>query len=141
MSASREVSAGASEIFEVIADPSRQPEFDGNDNLATAAVGQRVCSVGDVFAVTLTEGAVRENHVVEFDEGRLIAWKPAKQGGVPIGHLWRWELTPLGASRSLVVRTYDWSELFDESRLPRARATTTERLGASIDGLGKLFER
>ncbi len=31
--------------------------------------------------MTLTNGGVRENHVVEFDEGRCMAWKPAEPGG------------------------------------------------------------
>ena len=34
VSVSREVRASSDRIFELIADPSRQPEWDGNDNLA-----------------------------------------------------------------------------------------------------------
>src|ERR687892_631969 len=102
-SASRELRAAPDRIFELIAEPSRHPEWDGNDNLAEAAPGQRVRSVGDVFSMTLTMGSVRENHIVEFTEGRLIAWKPAEPGQAPIGHLWRWEVEPIGDERSLVV--------------------------------------
>ncbi|MGH9276314.1 MAG: SRPBCC family protein [Acidimicrobiales bacterium] len=138
--ASREVHAPASRIFELIADPSRQPAWDGNDNLAHAADGQRVRSVGDVFAMTVTKGTVRENHVVEFEEGRRIAWKPAEPGQPPVGHLWRWEVTPLDDDRSLVVHTYDWTDLHDEARQVRARATTNDRLAASIDRLAALVE-
>jgi uncharacterized protein YndB with AHSA1/START domain len=139
-SASREVRAAPDRIFELIADPSRQPEWDGNDNLADAARGQRVRSVGDVFSMTLTRGSVRENHVVEFVEGRRIAWKPAEPGQAPIGHLWRWEIEPIDDERSLVVHTYDWTDLHDESRYQRARATTSERLAGSIDRLAALVE-
>jgi uncharacterized protein YndB with AHSA1/START domain len=138
--ASREVRAAPGRIFEMIADPSRQPAWDANDNLAKAAPGQRVRSVGDVFAMTLTKGSVRENHVVEFEEGRLIAWKPAEPGQPPVGHLWRWEIEPIDDERSLVTHTYDWTGLEDESRFPRARATTSERLAASIDRLATLVE-
>jgi hypothetical protein len=87
--ASRDVSAGAGETFELIADPSQQPRWDGNDNLLEAPNGQRVRAVGDVFTMTLTGGQVRENHVVEFDEGLRIAWRPAEPGQEPPGHLWR----------------------------------------------------
>lgn len=73
VTASRELRTAPSRIFELIADPSRQPAWDGNDNLASAAPGQRVRSVGDVFLMTLTKGSVREKHVVEFVEGRFIA--------------------------------------------------------------------
>lgn len=135
VSASREISAPAQRIFEFIADPARQPQWDGNDNLAEAQEGQRVRAVGDVFTMTTTKGQVRENHVVEFIEGRLIAWRPSEPGGEPPGHLWRWELQPVDDSRTLVTHTYDWTQLTDEKRLPRARATTADKLQSSVDRL------
>jgi uncharacterized protein YndB with AHSA1/START domain len=139
--ASREVSAPAARIFELIADPARQPRWDGNDNLAEAFAGQRVRAVGDVFTMTLTkDGAVRENHVVEFAEGRRIAWRPAEPGQVPPGHLWRWELEPIDASSTRVTHTYDWTELTDAGRYRRARKTTPEKLRASLDRLAALAE-
>jgi uncharacterized protein YndB with AHSA1/START domain/catechol 2,3-dioxygenase-like lactoylglutathione lyase family enzyme len=138
--ASRVVAAPADVVFALVADPAQQPGWDGNDNLGSAAVGQRVRGVGDVFTMTLVRGAVRENHVVEFDEGRLIAWRPAEPGGVPPGHLWRWELEPLTDGRTRVTHTYDWTELEDEQRLAKASATTTAMLKASLDRLAVLAE-
>jgi uncharacterized protein YndB with AHSA1/START domain len=140
VSASREIAAAPELIFELIADPAQQPRWDGNDNLRAAPAGQRVTRKGEVFIMTLTGGATRENHVVEFDEGRRIAWTPAEPGRRPPGHLWRWELEPVGASRTRVTCTYDWSRLTDRKRLPRARATTAERLTASLDLLAAIAE-
>ena len=140
VSASRDIAGSADRIFELIADPTQQPRWDGNDNLSQAPPGQRVHGVGEVFTMTTTTGNVRENHVVEFEEGRRIAWKPAEPGGEPIGHLWRWELEPIDASRTRVRHTYDWTQLKDEQRLPRARATTDDRLRASLDRLAALVE-
>jgi uncharacterized protein YndB with AHSA1/START domain len=140
VSASRDVGAPADRVFALIADPARQPEWDGNDNLSEAAPGQRVCAVGDVFVMTTTKGSVRENHVVEFEEGRRIAWMPSEPGQPPPGHLWRWELEPLDDERCLVTHTYDWTNLTDETRLPRARATTVDRLANSVDRLAALAE-
>jgi len=140
-SASREIAASADRIFELIADPVQHPRFDGNDNLVAAVDGRRVTAVGDVFAMTTTKGNTRENHVVEFEEGRRIAWTPAEPGQEPPGHLWRWELEPIDPSRTRVVHTYDWTRLTDEKRIPRARATTADRLRASIDRLAALVER
>jgi uncharacterized protein YndB with AHSA1/START domain len=114
VSATREIAAGAGQIFELIADPAAQPRWDGNDNLASAPAGQRVRRPGDVFAMTLTRGEIRENHVVEFE--------------------------PVDASRTRVTHTYDWTRLTDEGRLPRARATTADRLRASLDRLAALAE-
>jgi hypothetical protein len=78
--------------------------------------------------------------VVEFEEGRRIAWLPAEAGKRPPGHLWRWELQPAAPSRTRVTHTYDWTQLTDPKRLPRARATTAERLRASLDQLAALAE-
>jgi uncharacterized protein YndB with AHSA1/START domain len=140
VSVSREITAGPGPIFELIADPAQQPRWDGNDNLAEAAAGQRVHGVGDVFTMTITSGEVRENHVVEFDEGRRIAWTPAEPGQQPPGHLWRWELEPAGPSSTRVTHVYDWTRLADEKRLRRARATTADKLSASLDRLAALAE-
>jgi uncharacterized protein YndB with AHSA1/START domain len=139
--ASREVAAPAAAIFELIADPAQQPRWDGNDNLDAAPEGQRVRAVGDVFTMRLTLGAMRQNHVVEFDEGRLIAWRPSEPGATPPGHLWRWELEPVDGTHTRVIHTYDWSVLTDEKRMERARATTADRLQASLDRLAALAEQ
>jgi uncharacterized protein YndB with AHSA1/START domain len=141
LSASREIAAGADQIFELIADPSQQPRWDGNDNLANAEAGQRVRGLGDVFTMTLTNGGVRENHVVEFAQARRIAWTPATAGERPAGHLWRWELEPLGDTRTRVTHTYDWSRLTDPHRLARARGMTADNLQASLDRLADVAEQ
>jgi uncharacterized protein YndB with AHSA1/START domain len=140
VSATRMISASAERIFELIADPSRQPRWDGNDNLASAAAGQRVRRVGDVFKTTLTNGAVRENHVVEFIEGSQIAWCPAEPRRQPPGHLWRWELSQINPTLTSVTHTYDWTALTDSTRLARARSTTADMLRASIDRLAVLAQ-
>ena len=139
-SASREIAATADTVFELIADPAQQPRWDGNDNLSEAAGGQRVRAVGDVFAMTITSGNVRENHVVEFVEGRRIAWRPSVPGQAPPGHLWRWELEPIDSAHTRVTHTYDWTQLTDPKRIPRAQATTADKLRASIDRLAALAE-
>jgi uncharacterized protein YndB with AHSA1/START domain len=140
-SATRVMAAHAAKVFELIADPAQQPWWDGNDNLAKALDARRVRALGDVFTMTTTKGNIRENHVVEFEEGRRVAWKPAEPGQEPPGHLWRWELEPIDPTHTRVTHTYDWTQLTDEKRLPRARATTAGRLQASLDRLAALAER
>jgi uncharacterized protein YndB with AHSA1/START domain len=141
VSASRDIAAPAEKIFELVADPSQQPRWDGNDNLSEAPAGQRVHAVGEVFVMTTTKGNIRENHVVEFVEGRRIAWRPAEPGQAPPGHLWRWVLEPIDAARTRVTHTYDWTRLTDQSRIRRAQATTADRLRASLDRLAALAEQ
>ncbi|MFX0537659.1 SRPBCC family protein [Ornithinimicrobium sp. Y1847] len=138
--AEREIAAPAEQIFELIADPARQPEWDGNDNLDQAPQGQRVRAVGEVFTMNLTNGKTRENLVSEFEEGRLIAWQPGSPGAGPAGHLWRWELEPLDEGSTLVTHIYDWSKLTDPARMERAKGTTSRMLQASIDRLAQVAE-
>lgn len=141
VSATRVITASAARIFELIADPALQPSWDGNNNLASSAPGQRVQRVGDVFKTTLTSGAVRENHVVEFIEGSKIAWRPAEPKRQPPGHLWRWELNPINATLTSVTHTYDWTALTDSTRLAKARSTTPDMLRESMDRLAMIAQQ
>ena len=140
ISTEREIALPAAEIFKLIADPSRHPQFDGNDNLAHADQGQRINRVGQSFTMELTSGKQRVNEIVEFEEGRVIAWKPAPVGEEAPGHLWRWELEPIDNVTTLVRHTYDWSQLTDESRFDRARANTKEALDRSVTKLAEVAE-
>jgi len=140
ISAEQEITLPAAPIFKLLADPARHSQIDANDNVAHADQGQRISVVGQTFTVELTNGQKRENHVVEFDEGRLIAWKPAPAGEEPRGHIWRWELEPVDDMTTLVRHIYDWTQLTDETRFERARANTEETLAASIAKLAEVAE-
>lgn len=140
ISAQGVVDASAPRIFDLIADPARQPQWDGNDNLSTAQSSARVTAVGDVFTMVLTNGKVRQNHVVEFAENELIGWKPSAVDQPQSGHLWRWELERLDDGRTKVTHTYDWTALDDPKRLEKARGTTSDMLSASIDRLRQLAQ-
>ena len=76
VSATRDVAAPADRIFELIADPTLQPRWDGNDNLDEIVRGERVRAVGEIFSMRTMKGKVRDNLVVDFEEGRRIAWRP-----------------------------------------------------------------
>ncbi|WP_440312183.1 SRPBCC family protein [Leucobacter chromiireducens] len=139
VSAERVVAAPPERVFELIADPAQQPRWDGNENLAEAAAGQRVHGVGDVFIMTNVGDRVRQNRIVEFAEGRRIAWLPSPVGEAEPGHLWRWELEPV-AEGTLVRHTFDWSGLTDSTRFARAQQNTAAALLSSIDRLAALAE-
>lgn len=136
----REISASAARIFELIADPVSQPLWDFNDNLGTAIEGQRIRAVGDVFLMRLTTGSIRKNPVVEFEEVRRIAWKPSELGQDQPGHLWRWKLESLGPELARVTQSYDCTRLRESEpvRMRRARWTTAGRLQASTERLAAL---
>lgn len=139
VSAERVIAAPPERVFELIADPAQQPTWDGNDNLAAAAPGQRVHRVGDVFIMTNVGDRVRQNRIVEFEEGRRIAWLPSPVGETEPGHLWRWELEPTDQG-TLVRHTFDWSGLADPTRVARAQQNTAAALLVSIDRLAAIAE-
>ncbi|MGC7097833.1 hypothetical protein ACPZ19_24450 [Amycolatopsis lurida] len=60
---------------------------------------------GARFGMDMEMGASYKilNTVVEFEEGRLIAWRHFN------GHRRRWALTPLDGGRTRVTETFDWS--------------------------------
>ncbi len=141
VTAERTVRAPAPEIFEWIAEPTRQPGWDGNDNLDVATTAERVRAVGDVFGMRTNKGKSKENRIVAFEEGRTIAWLTADAGHEPPGHIWRRDLEPLDDGTTRVIHTYDWTGVTDEARWPRHRQTTPANLLASIDRLAAVVER
>ncbi|MCY1158385.1 MAG: polyketide cyclase, partial [Citricoccus sp.] len=50
------------------------------------------------------------------------------------------DLEPADEGTTLVRHTYDWTQLSDETRFPRALATTRSTLMASVDRLAALAE-
>jgi len=113
ISLSRTVAAPADRIFDLLADPGRHPELDGSGSVrASLSKGPRRLSLGARFGMRMRLGLPYTilNTVVEFEEGRLIAWRHFS------GHRWRWQLTDLGDGRTEVTETFDWST----ARSPRA---------------------
>ena len=109
---SRTMAAPACEIFEILADPARHPDIDGSGSVRSARTGTPArLSLGARFAMDMHIGARYRitNQVVEFEEGRRIAWRHFN------GHVWRYVLTPEAASstgvgengRTLVTEQWD----------------------------------
>ncbi len=53
VSASRRIDAPVGEIFKLLADPDRHPEFDGSGMLQPGAGNEVVAGVGDVFVMKM----------------------------------------------------------------------------------------
>jgi uncharacterized protein YndB with AHSA1/START domain len=106
ISSSRTVAAPADRIFDLLADPARHPELDGSGSVrASLGQGPGRLSLGARFGMRMRLGVPYTilNTVVEFEEGRLIAWRHFS------GHRWRWRLVDLGDGRTEVTETFDWS--------------------------------
>lgn len=90
VSASRLIAADAQRLFDLVADPTMHPVIDGSGSVRNVKGGRRKLALGDRFTANMRIGLpyVITNTVVEYEEGRRIAW--AHFGG----WRWRWEFEP-----------------------------------------------
>ena len=105
VSRTREINAPAEEIFELLADPRRHHEIDGSGSVQAANVNAPArLSLGAKFGMNMKIGLPYRitNTVVEFEEGRRIAWRHFG------GHVWRYILEPT-ATGTTVTEQFDWT--------------------------------
>lgn len=142
VSVSRTIAAPPAVIFDVLADPSKHRLIDGSDTVRESTGETHRLAMGSKFGMRMRIGIPYsiKNTVVEFEEGRRIAWQHFGH------HIWRYELETVdGGTR--VTETFDWekarSPRFIElmkypEKHPAAMARTLERLDELVtsDGSG-----
>ena len=135
VSRSAVVPASPQEVFALLADPRRHAEIDGSGTVQAALSAPERLGPGATFRMRMRLGVpyVIANTVVEFEEGRRIAWRHLGH------HVWRYELEPVdGGTR--VTETFDWAP----SRTPKVLELTgiPARNARSIDAtLSRLVAR
>jgi hypothetical protein len=104
VSTSRVIAAEPQALFDVVADPSLHHVIDGSGSVKGARGGSRKLALGDKFSTSMRIGVpyLITNKVVEYQEGRRIAW--AHIGG----WRWRYEFEPVEDGTE-VTETFDWS--------------------------------
>lgn len=103
-------------VFAILADPRQHPRIDGSGSVRAVASGPPRLSRGAEFGADMRLLGIPyriSNRVVEFEEGRLIAWRHLG------GHRWRYELEPVPGGTRV-------TESFDYSRLDRVRRLVIE---------------
>jgi hypothetical protein len=92
VSESRVIAADAQQLFDIVADPAMHPVIDGSGSVrAMRAGGPARLELGSTFSMDMQLGAPYKilNTVVEFEDGRLIAWRHFN------GHIWRYLFEPV----------------------------------------------
>lgn len=97
------IEAPAAKIFDLVANPRRHLDFDGSGHLKGSATGPERLSLGAKFGMAMEWKAKYRtvNSVVEFEEGRQIAWSHFAK------HRWRYELRALDSNTTEVTETFD----------------------------------
>lgn len=119
MSAVCTVNAPTETVFAVLADPTTHQAIDGTGWVRESLDGKPLTDVGQVFRMAMYHDNFGRMHyemanrVEVFEPPRAIAWLPG-QGADDTnlefgGWIWRYDLESLGADRTEVTLTYDWS--------------------------------
>jgi uncharacterized protein YndB with AHSA1/START domain len=138
VSVSRVIDAPAERIFDVLADPSQHPALDGSGTVRRYRGEPQRLKLGSRFGMGMHYVVPYriKNTVVEFEDGRLIAWRHFG------GHRWRFELKPDEGGATRVTESFDWStavspkfiELagYPRKHVPNMEATL-QRLAAEVE--------
>ena len=146
VSASRRINAPVAEIFRLLADPSRHPDFDGSGMLRPGGSSEVIANVGDVFVMKMHLATLGDyempNRVVVYETNRAIGWEPGPRSDNPAnteqnvnGSRWRFDLTSDGPDATVVTETYDCSDSPEHVR------KAVDNGKAWIEGMTKTLER
>ncbi|HZJ25870.1 MAG TPA: SRPBCC family protein [Acidimicrobiia bacterium] len=146
VSVERTIDAPPEKIFELVADPRRHHEFDGSGTVRDVkAGGDDQLELGSEFGMSMKLGIPYSmvSTVVEFEDGRRVAWQsrpPGLFGKIAGGRIWRYELEPLDSGGTLVRESWDVSQ--DKQRpllrigpTPKKTRTNMEKTLERIDEL------
>ena len=107
VSVDRVIPATPEQIFELLADPRNHSSFDGSGTVKAANISAPTrLSLGAKFGMNMKMGPSYkiQNEVVEFVEGKQIAWR--HQGH----HVWRYMLEPV-AGGTKVTEQFDYAKM------------------------------
>jgi len=117
VSATRIIPASARDIFDILATPSMHSKIDGSGSVKGTAHGPERLYLSARFAMRMRFVIPYRitNTVIEFDEGKLIAWRHFG------GHIWRYRLNEISSPGNPLLT--EVTECFDYSTARSTRFT------------------
>jgi len=123
---SRTVDASAADVFRIVTDPNGHVDIDGSGMLEAAPNARRLEAVGDTFDINMDREPLGDiplgkytvrNTVTKFVPDTLLEWNVGGVDRPPLGHVYGWEIRPVGEAKTEVTNYCDWSNI-DTSSLP-----------------------
>lgn len=126
-------------IFDLLADPRRHHEIDGSGSVVASQIdAPERLSLGARFGMKMRIVVPYRitNEVVEFEEGRRIAWRHLG------GHVWRYVLEPVEGGTK-VTEQFDWTNNRSPImlRIMRAQENNTQSIDKTLQNLRDRFAR
>ena len=137
VSDSRFIPASPSEVFALLADPSRHHEIDGSGMVQSSRNGSTTLTLGTRFGMDMKLGPLpyrMSSTVVEFEQDTLIAWAHFGR------HRWRYQIEAAEGGCT-VTETFDWSTARSPKfiELMSYPAKNLQAIVATLDRLEALF--
>ena len=139
-SVERFIPAPADVIFDLLAHPSRHREIDGSGTVREASGDDTRLTLGAKFGMSMKWGVPYSltSTVVEFEEGRRIAWQPRPSFKLARflagGRIWRYELEPKDGG-TLVRETWDIRQEVNPKAVRRMREQTVQNMTKTLERL------
>ena len=140
----RLVPAPPGPIFELLVHPNRHRDIDGSGAVRDPKGDAKRLRLGSRFGMSMRIGLPYSmmSTVIEFEEGRRIAWRttgPGPVGGLFGGRIWRYELEPVDAS-TLVRESWDITgeSLLTKPIVRRSARQTRKNMETTLERIEKL---
>jgi hypothetical protein len=120
----RTIAATPTEIFALLADPSRHQNTEPGDWVRDAVDTEPITGAGQMFAMNMfldRAGGhyVTHNLVIVFEPDRAIGWVPGQLDDEgqhsPGGWFWRYDIAANGVATDVTL-TYDWTDASQQFR-------------------------
>ena len=106
VSVTRRIAAPASQLFQIVSNPAGHVDIDGSGMLEAATDARPLTAVGETFDIDMDREPLGDipdmgkykvrNTVTKIVPGRLFEWTVGGIDRPPSGHLYGWQLEPVG---------------------------------------------
>ncbi len=141
----RVIAAPPEQIFALLADASRHADIDGSGTVRGAKGSPEKLELGSTFGMSMRLGVPYSmvSTVIEYEEGRRIAWQTRPPGPFPLnrmagGRIWRYELEPV-AGGTRVRESWDISQEAVKAVVKPLRGKTRKAMQATLERIEQLL--